>query len=473
MKLWQKIYFFPLLLLVITLNLSGLLLIQNFHNSLLKKEVEACITEKDFLTYELKINNQNDRPFLNLEETINTLMTDYADSIHYEGTFQILDSGNKLLYTDFDFPLPPSYEELENLSIGQTHYIIRPLGGHYYLYIASLTDAYGIPLTIYYAEDISTIYEERQAHFNFFLKLDCFICFIFAIFMFLISLKITKPIRILTLSTQNIASGKYNERVLIDTKDEFRTLSNCFNQMAQTIEDKIVQLQLSNEQKEAFINNFTHELKTPLTSIIGYANFIRTSKYNEQLFLEASDYIYKESKNLEQIAFKMMDLIYAKSAHIIFQPEEVLSLYKEVKQSLQPKLDEKQIDLKIIGPPCILMIDKILMKILLCNLVENAIKASPIGSSIILAVHTHHQQTTLSVQDFGIGISPDHITKICDPFYVVDSARTKKSNGAGIGLSVCTEIAKCHNAALHIDSQLNEGTTISITFCAPDHLTTI
>ena len=473
MKLWQKIYLFPLLLLVLTLNLSGLLLIQNFHNSLLKKEVEACITEKNFLTYELKINNQNDRRSSNLEWTISTLMTDYADSIHYEGTFQILDSGNKLLYTDFDFPLPPTYEELKNLSFGQTHYIIRPLGGHYYLYIASLTDAYSTPLKLYYAKDISTIYDERQTHFNFFLKLDCFICLIFAIFMFLISHKITKPIRILTSSTQKITSGKYNERVLIDTKDEFSTLSSYFNQMAQTIEDKIAQLQLSNDQKETFINDFTHELKTPLTSIIGYANFIRTSKYNEQLFLEASDYIYKESKNLEQIAFKMMDLIYAKSTHITFQPEEILSLYKEVKKSLQSKLDEKQMDLKITGLPCILMLDKLLMKIFLCNLVDNAIKASPTGSSIILAVHTYKQQTTLSVQDFGMGIAPDHISKICDPFYVVDSARTKKSNGAGIGLSICTEIAKCHNAALHIDSQLNLGTTISISFCTPDNLTTI
>ncbi len=473
MKLWQKIYFFPLFLLVLTLNLSGLLLIQNFHNSLLKKEIEACITEKNFLTYELRINNQQVGNSLNLEGTINTLMTDYVDSIYYEGSFQILGLENKLLYTDFDFPLPPSYEELENLPFGQTHYIIRPLGGHYYLYVASLTDAYGTPLMIYYAKDISTIYDERQTHIHFFLKLDCFICLIFAIFMFLISHKITKPIGILTNSTQKITSGKYNERVLIDTKDEFSTLSTCFNQMAQTIEDKIAQLQLSNEQKETFINDFTHELKTPLTSIIGYANFIRTSKYNEQLFFEASDYIYKESKNLEQMAFKMMDLIYAKSAHITFQPQEVLSLYKEVKQSLQPKLDEKQMDLKIIGPPCILMVDKILMKIFLCNLVDNAIKASPANSSIILAIHTHNHQTTLSVQDFGMGISPDHISKICDPFYVVDSARTKKNNGAGIGLSICSEIAKCHNGTLHIDSQLNEGTTISISFCTPDHLTTI
>ena len=90
MKLWQKIYFFPLFLLVLTLNLSGLLLIQNFHNSLLKKEIEACITEKNFLTYELRINNQQVGNSLNLESTINTLMTDYVDSIYYEGTFQIL-----------------------------------------------------------------------------------------------------------------------------------------------------------------------------------------------------------------------------------------------------------------------------------------------------------------------------------------------------------------------------------------------
>ena len=88
-------------------------------------------------------------------------------------------------------------------------------------------------------------------------------------------------------------------------------LSNHFNLMAQTVEDKINELEVSNIEKETFINNLTHELKTPLTSIIGYANLIRTSKYNEELFFEAADYIYKEGKRLEQMAFKMMDLIYA------------------------------------------------------------------------------------------------------------------------------------------------------------------
>lgn len=473
MKLWQKIYLFSLILFIVTINLSGVLLIQNFHNSLLKKEIETCINEKNFLAYEFKINTQEDIPPLDLERTLNTLMNDYAASIHYEGTFQLLDFENKLLYTDFDFPVPPDTKELNQLSSQQTHYIIRPLQGHYYLYICSATRAYNTTLKIYYAKDISAIYAQRKAHFSFFLRLDCLICCIFAIFMFFISRKITKPISILTASTQKIASGNYSERVIIHSKDEFNTLSNCFNQMAQTIEDKIAQLQLSNEEKETFINNFTHELKTPLTSIIGYANLIRTAKYNEQLFLDAANYIYKESKNLEQMAFKMMDLIYAKSGCLNLQPEDILPLYQEVKYTLMPKLEQKQIYLKIIGSPTTLMIDKTLMKLLLCNLVENAIHASSVGSTIILATATDNAHIILSVQDFGIGISKEHLDKICNPFYVVDAARTKKNNGAGIGLSICQKIIQCHKASFHIESVPSKGTTFSIIFDTTKDLTTI
>ena len=216
------------------------------------------------------------------------------------------------------------------------------------------------------------------------MKLDILICSLFAVFMFFISRLITKPINTLIASTQKISLGQYSERVRIKSKDEFNVLSNHFNLMAQTVEDKINELEVSNIEKETFINNLTHELKTPLTSIIGYANLIRTSKYNEELFFEAADYIYKEGKRLEQMAFKMMDLIYAKTQEIKLTPEKIMRIIYEVEKSLIVKLKDKNIDLIIEGEECILDVDKDLIKMALCNLVDNAIKASENNSKIYL-----------------------------------------------------------------------------------------
>lgn len=474
MKLWQKIYFFSLLLLIVTLNIAGFILIQKLHNNLLEKEVEKCLSEQKIVSSEFRINSLalqkiyylNTAPDINM--SISTLMSEYNSLLDREdgqhGEIEILDQQNKILYSDVKFPVSDEKQELENLSVGKTNYIIKTLDGKQYLYVSSLVNVYNVPIKIHYAKDISNIYIEKINQYALFMKLDILICSLFAIFMFFVSRLITKPINTLIDSTQKISLGKYSERVRIKSKDEFNVLSNHFNLMAQTIEDKINELEISNIEKETFINNLTHELKTPLTSIIGYANLIRTSKYNEELFFESADYIYKEGKRLEQMAFKMMDLIYAKTQEIKLTPEKIMPIIYEVKKSLLVKFKDKNIDLIIEEEDCILDVDKDLIKIALCNLVENAIKASRNDSKIYIRVFVLNDKIFISVLDSGTGMTKEHLNKIWQPFYVVDKARSRKNNGAGIGLSICKKIAEIHNADIKINSELGKGTEVTIIF---------
>lgn len=396
MKIWQKICVFSLILFIITLNFSGIFLIQNFHNSLLKNEIDKCISEEKFLAFELKLNSS---PFIDTNNRISSytdfilsagkLMAHFSNSLQYNGLFEILDVQNNVIYKDFNFPecnMPP---ELEGLTPTKTNYLIRNVKGHYYLYICSMIEVGNMPVKVYYANDISSLYIKRNAHYAFFLKLSVFISSILVIFMFLISRLITRPIDVLMNGTQKIASGEYDEK----------------------------------------------------------------------LFFEASDYIYREGKYLEQMAFKMMDLIYAKSQPLT--PVDLLSLLSEVKQTLQKKLEEKQILLIIDGPPITVLLDQTLMKILICNVLENAIKASSKSSEIHVNLITSETEVLLSITDTGIGISPEHLDKICDPFYIIDPARTHKNNGSGIGLSVCQKIAEVHHARFTIESQLDLGTTVT------------
>ena len=100
----------------------------------------------------------------------------------------------------------------------------------------------------------------------------------------------------------------------------------------------------------------------------------------------------------------------------------------------------------------------------LCNLVENAIKASENNSKIYLKVSDLNNKTSISIMDSGSGMAKEHLEKILQPFYVVDKARSRKSNGAGIGLSICKKIAEIHNADIKINSELGKGTEVTITF---------
>ena len=476
MKLWQKIYLFSTLLLVLTLNIAGFLLIHKLHNNLITQEVEQNLQQHLLMTSELEfsaslMNRFNlDEPF-NLEHSIGSLMTPHYTNTKGRSLYQILDTNHQIIYTDTDFPIPTSQEELLDLSSHKTQYIIRTINQEHYLYIGRLFQLHTTPVILYSATNLTPLYEEKYHYYTFFIKLDLIICCNFAFFMYFISRQITKPIQSLIQSSCHIANGQYTERVQLNSKDEFKTLATQFNLMANTIEDKIKALELSNEAKETFIHNFTHELKTPLTSIIGYANLMRTSKYNEELFTQASHYIYQEGKRLEQLSFKMMDLIYTKSEQTEFVSKDLLVLIENVKSTLEPKLMEHAIHLEIEGTKTILMLDELLMHMLLTNLIENAIKASKPNSVIKVNLSSTEQSAILRITDYGIGIPSHHLEKLHEPFYVVDKSRSRQHNGAGIGLSICYEIIKRHHAKMGIHSQPEQGTTVQIEF--PYDFTTI
>lgn len=463
MKLWQKIYIFSMVLLMLTLNIGGVALIQKIHNDLLQKEVKKCIGELKYISTGLMVNSVLEQKE---KESSNLSIREYAkllgtgdDRIGY---IEILDDKNKVVYTNVNFHMPTNRKELSGLYRAANNYIIRKIEGKDYLFVSSRTLLYQNFFKICYIKNISNIYSEKMNYYSFFAKVDICIFIVFGICMFFISKLITKPVNRLIISTQKIANGNYSERADVRSKDEFNILSHNFNLMASTVEDKIRELQAANVEKEIFINNLTHELKTPLTSIIGYANIIRTSKYNEELFYDASDYIYREGKRLEQLAFKMMDLIYVKEQELDISDESILAIAEDVKKDLHAKLKEKGVELIIEGEDITASYDRELMRILLCNLVDNAIKASKKESNVYIKTKKVDGGMSISIVDAGIGIPKEHLDKIGQAFYVVDKSRSRKNNGAGIGFSICKRITEKHGGSINIESEVNKGTKVTV-----------
>lgn len=466
MKLWQKFYIITLILIILASNLIGFLFIQHSHNNILKKEIDSSIMEQKFVSYQIKLSLSDfeESSSISIERFILKMMEKYTKSINYNLNYQILNNNNELIYKDIDFPHSKNNPELENISFNNTNYIIKPINGKYYLYICSMIDNTNIPLKVHCAKDISSLYEDNRSNWILFLKIDLFISILFAVGMLLISKYLTRPIEELTFFTKEITSGNYSHRVKIESKDELGILADNFNFMTETIQNSILELKSENEKKEEFINNFTHELKTPLTSIIGYSNFIKTSKYDEKIFFEASNYIYSEAKYLEKISFKLMDFIYSKKSNLELNQINIIDVFKDVENTLSQKLISKNIDLIIISPNQNLSLDYDLIKILLKNLIDNSIKASSQNSKILIRGICNPNKFIVSIEDFGVGIPKENLDRILEPFYVVDKSRSRRNNGIGLGLSICHEIIKAHNAELTISSQLNLGTTISISF---------
>jgi K+-sensing histidine kinase KdpD len=199
---------------------------------------------------------------------------------------------------------------------------------------------------------------------------------------------------------------------------------------------------------------------------MGYSNLIQTAKYNKNIFNKSIDYIYNESIRLQSLCTKMMDLIYYKNNDTICKKcENLKEFFEEIFVIMNPKLNQKNINLIYKVNKIDAFIDKDLFKILITNLLDNAIKASFNNSEIYLKGYVNEKaKLTIEIIDKGVGIKEEDIDKIFEPFYMVDKSRDYSNYNIGLGLPLCIEIAKLHDIEINIKSKINKGTIVQLIF---------
>ncbi|WP_338749544.1 HAMP domain-containing sensor histidine kinase [Bacillus sp. FJAT-52991] len=471
MKFWHKISIYSLLLFLIIFNLSAVFLIQNSHNLNLKREIDRSLDEHSNISagisyYNMLSNNLYVKSGNKVKADYKDVIKKYLENLNSNDSYlEILDKNNNVVFSNMEFKILGDREELKNVSHSQRKYIIRDVDNKTLLFVTSLININGEDLKFSYARDVTYIYEDKKEQYNFYIRLSIIVTIILAIGMYILSKYITRPIDKLINITRIVSKGNYSERVAIDSKDEIGILAENFNEMAAAVELKISELELKAEEKQRFIDNLTHELKTPLTSIIGYADFLRSTAYNEQIFIEGLNHIFKEGKRLEELSWKMMDLISLKSENFKIKKENIGDILFDIKDTLKPKLQSKSINLIISSKDYEVVVERDLIRNLICNFIDNSIKASKKDSNIYLTVYKNKEnKTVLEIKDEGIGISEEDLPKVFEAFYMVDKSRTRANNGVGLGLTICAEIAKIHEVEIKMESQLNKGTTIRLIF---------
>ena len=234
--------------------------------------------------------------------------------------------------------------------------------------------------------------------------------------------------------------------------------------MAEEIEQQIRALQAAAEQKQNFIDHLSHELRTPLTVIRGDAEYLRSVNLTEEEIITAANDMIAQTERLEDMTRKLLDLAFLRNQALECQPICVSQLFDAVAKTLHPRLEQAQIRLEIPHQDGSIRGDMFLLESLLCNLIDNAIKASEAGSTIRLSGQGEPGNYTIAVEDFGAGIPAACLAKLTEPFFRVDKARSRRDGGAGLGLSLCAQIAKLHHAVLDISSTPGTGTTVRIIF---------
>lgn len=471
MKLWEKIFLCTLIVFEVFFVTSSIYLIHRSFILNLDNEIDSGVLAEnklcDSIKLSLKLIKDKEASFNTSEmdkKNIDSIVYAYGDYFSDKDIYlHITDESNKAIFNNFRNGTI-NKKDTWNISMNSSSYFIHDIDNETYLFINKKIDLDNNIYKISYIKEISKVYEDQKYLYGILMKANIGICLVLAVVMIVLSKIIIGPVDELIKTTKEISSGNFGKRVEIKSQDEISNLSSNFNSMAEVIEDKINELQDASESKQRFIDNLSHELKTPLTSIIGYADFLRTTdKYNEETHIKCLTYIYKEGKRLQKLSSKLMDLIVLRKQNPIMKRENIKEILCEIENLITPKLKSKNIKLIVEVEDFYINMDRELMIILISNIVDNAIKASENNSNIYIRAYVK-DVPIVQIQDKGVGIPKGDVSKIFEPFYMVDKSRDRSNNGAGLGLSICAQIAEIHGAKIEVESELNEGTKVSIKF---------
>ncbi|MDW4001753.1 ATP-binding protein [Staphylococcus saprophyticus] len=223
---------------------------------------------------------------------------------------------------------------------------------------------------------------------------------------------------------------------------------------------------LENLRRE-FVANVSHELKTPITSIKGFAEtLLDGAKNDEQTLNEFLKIISKESDRIETLVFDLLDLSHVEQqTEIVTEYVSLSEIAESTIKNMQNIAEEKQITIvNEIKPDIVIDANKDKVSQVALNLLSNAVSYSKASSEVFVRVYKDANKRIMEVQDFGIGISAEDQQHIFERFYRVDKARSRDSGGTGLGLSITKHIMEAHNGRINVFSRPNEGSTFRVTF---------
>lgn len=228
--------------------------------------------------------------------------------------------------------------------------------------------------------------------------------------------------------------------------------------------DVTEQLQIEKLRHE-FTANVSHELKTPLHVISGYSEMLVNGLVSSNDIPHFAGKIYNESQRMVQLVEDIINLSHLDETDQV--PMEKLDIYaiaQNVLESLSTKASQHQIDLHLKGQSTTITGNSALIHSVLYNLCDNAITYNRDKGAVDVTISSNEDNVFLEVKDTGIGISKEEQERIFERFYRIDKSRSRKLGGTGLGLSIVKHALKLHDASIHIQSQLNHGTRMLLTF---------
>lgn len=446
------------LLIAVTFGIGGTIFISASFQTLLENEKEVAIQSYETIQSNLLMlnyfdnrgNQQNMADMLKQMETQNLVQW---QSIR-------LSTDKNIIYEDGDVLL--LFDDLEITDPNQYVYMQIRDGDSRRLVFYSEPVVEGEILYLRAAFDLSQAYELRKAQGKLFviiyIAVVCTGISVAAVLSFLL----TKRLKILNEGVRKIARGDLDRRTNLHTGDEFEQLSKAFDKMAERLQKKVIGLEDDIQRQEAFMGAVAHELKTPMTSIIGYADLIRQCALDENDQMIAANYIYSEGQRLEKLSHKILDLLLLEKDSFVMKEVSLGTFMKDIKIVLLPLAEKKKIQLNVECERGRVTFEVDLVKSLIYNLVDNAIKSSEEGRTVFIYVGCLSGGCEFRIRDEGCGMDKEELNKITEAFYRVDKSRSRAQGGAGLGLTLCKKIVDLHNGSMKFESVKGEGCCVIV-----------
>lgn len=473
MKYFWKIYFSFIILFLLSFGFFGTWMIHFSFEKSYQRELEEGENDNRMfqLAFEMNINTLDE--IYKTEEMIPFTGSMVTQNLSQAGNlYRIYNASETLLYENQPSGCRGSVLRVLNnspdFSDEACGYETIQYQGKTFLIFVCRTEVDGQPYFLESITDISDIYEERESYYDWYVMLMLILTIITTILVFIITHLLTRPINALSQDTRRFTEGDYEVRASEDGGDEIAQLACDFNDMADALSEKMEELTLQAQRQEDFTASFAHELKTPLTSIIGYADMLRTVDCTEEERLEAVNYIFHQGKRLESLSLKLLELIVVGKQNYVFRPISIQKLITEALKLTESKRQEKQISLHISMEEYMISGEKDLLLSVLINLLDNSRKAISGTGNIWIRGRKYEDTYLLIIADDGCGMEAEDLKRITEAFYMVDKSRARKEGGAGLGMTLCSRILSIHNARWKIFSSPGKGTTIGIRFCTEE-----
>ena len=368
--------------------------------------------------------------------------------------FFILSPSEDLPINDYEFLDTESLPELFLVMEGQVISSVGTLGGLFFEPKLSVIYPIGTDEIVIGAIVMSASMESLNENISEVIRItingviiSCIAAFIMIYFS---SRSITKPLRQMNEAAKVIASGDFEKRIEVASLDEIGQLAESFNNMAEG-------LNMQEDSRRAFVANISHDLRSPLTSIIGFLEAMKDGTIPSDKTDYYLDIVLSECKRLAKIANDLLDISKIEltgELELLREDFELNSLIRDTLIQFENRIRQKNIkaDISFAGETAMVFADFEKIQRVLYNLLDNGVKFTPEGGRIRVETTVKDKKVFVSVRDSGRGLSEEEKPHVFERFYKADSSRGMDKTGTGLGLSIVREFIKAHDEKIFVES---------------------